>query len=103
MADGAKDKQLRPVVEGQQQTNDNNKKQQSTNVRRQRRRTYVAAEAEDNNGWQEAGHGVGGRGATVVRRQRRNSFTIRPWRMEVEDRRGGAGWGVHFFFFSWRG
>jgi hypothetical protein len=42
----------------------------------------------DNDGWQKAGHGGGGREATVVQRQRRNSFAIRPWRMEEEDRRG---------------
>jgi hypothetical protein len=46
----------------------------------------VMAEAEDDDGLQEVGHGGGGRGATVVQRQRRNSFAMRSWRMEVEDR-----------------
>ncbi len=40
--------------------------------------------------------GEGG-GATVVRRRRRNS-TMED-RVEVEDRRGSAGQGVHFFLF----
>ncbi len=59
----------------------------------------MAAEMEDNNGWQEAGRSGGGGGATVVRRRRRNSITIRPWRAEVDDGQGVAGWGVHFFLF----
>jgi hypothetical protein len=58
----------------------------------------VAAEAEDNGGWQEAGRSGGGRGETVVRHQRRNSFAIRPWRMELEDGQGGAG--CSFFWFE---
>ncbi len=45
----------------------------------------AAAEAEDNDGWQEAGRGGGGGGATVMQRRRRYSFTIRSWMMEVED------------------
>ncbi len=57
----------------------------------QRQRTCAAAEAEDNDGWGEAGRSGGGGGATAVRWRRRNSFTIRPWRMEVEDGRGGPG------------
>jgi hypothetical protein len=79
------------------------KKQQSTNVQWQRWRMYAAAEAEDDDCWQEVGHSGRGRGATVVWQQRRNSFTIRPWRMDVDNGRGGAERGVHFFFFSWRG
>jgi hypothetical protein len=54
----------------------------------------VVAEAEDNNGWQEAGHGSGEGGATLVWQWRRNSFAIRSWRMEVEDGQGSS------FFFS---
>jgi hypothetical protein len=64
----------------------------------------AAAEAEDSNGWQEAGHSGGGGRATVVQRQRRNGFAIRPCRMEVEDGQGSVGWGgVFTFFFSWWG
>jgi hypothetical protein len=78
--------------------NDNNiKKHQSTNVWRQRRRTCTAAEAEDNNGWQEAGRSGGGKGVTVVRWQWRNSFTIRQWRMKVDEGQGKLGWDVHSF------
>jgi hypothetical protein len=40
------------------------------------------------------GHGNEGRGTTIVLQQRRNSFVIRPWRMEVE-----AGGGCSFFLF----
>jgi hypothetical protein len=61
----------------------------------------VAAEAEDDDGWQEAGHSGGGRGATVVQWRRRNSFAIRSWRMEVEDGQGGQA-GV-FIIFSFLG
>jgi hypothetical protein len=55
------------------------------------------AEAEDEDGWQEAGCGGGGRGATVVQRQRKNSFAIRSWRMEVEDGQQGC---IIFFFLG---
>jgi hypothetical protein len=75
------------------------KKQQSTNVQWQRRRTCAAAEAEDDDGWQEAGRSGGGRGATVVRLQRRNSFVIRPWRMEVEDGQSGQAGVIIIFLF----
>ncbi len=54
------------------------------------------AEAEDNNGWQEAGRSGGGGRATVVLRQRRNSAMEDG--AEVEDRLGGAEQGVQFFF-----
>jgi hypothetical protein len=73
---------------GNNNTDDSNKKQQSTNVRWQRWRTCVAAEVEDNDGWQEVGCGIGGGGAAVVRQRRRNRFAKRPWKMEVEE-----GWG----------
>ncbi len=63
---------------GNNNAGNNNKKQQSTNVRWQRWRTCATAEAEDDNGWQEAGCSGGGKGATVVRQQTRNSFTIKP-------------------------
>jgi hypothetical protein len=58
---------------------------------------YVGAEADNNDGWQEAGRSGGDRGAAVVRRQKRNSFGIRSWRIEVED-----GWGCSFFLFMAR-
>ncbi len=54
----------------------------------------AVAEAEDKDGWQEAGHGGGGGGAAVMQRRRRNSFVIRSWRMEVEVRQGF----IPFFF-----
>ncbi len=55
------------------------------------------AEAEDNDGWQEAGCSGGDEGATVVWQERRNSAMEDG--AEVEDGWGGAGWGVHFFSF----
>jgi hypothetical protein len=75
----------------------NDKKQQSTNVQRQRPRACAVAEAEDSDGWQEVGRSGGGRGATVVRRQRRNSAIEDG--VEVEDGRGGVVRGVPFFLF----
>ncbi len=57
----------------------------------------MAAEAEDDNGWQEVGCSGGGGVATVVRRQRRNSAVEDG--VEVEDGQGGAGQGVHVFSF----
>ncbi len=53
-------------------------------------------QAEDDNGWQEVGCDGGGRGATVVRLQRRNSFAIRSWMIKVEAGR------VCWFFFLGR-
>jgi hypothetical protein len=87
---------------GNNNTDDNNKKQQSTNVQCQRQRTCAAAEAKDNDGWQEAGHSGGGGGATVVWWQRGHNFTIRPWRMEVDDQRAGRR-GVGYSLFSFLG
>jgi hypothetical protein len=84
---------------GNNDSDNNNKTQQSTNFQWQRQRTCAAAEAEDNNSWQEVGCSGGGRGATVMRQRRRNSFKIRPWRMEVDEGWGGARQGVHFFSF----
>jgi hypothetical protein len=59
---------------------------------------YAAAEAEDKDSWQEARCGGVSRGATAVQRWRRNSFAIRSWRMEVEDK-----WGCIYFFVYWQG
>ncbi len=47
------------------------------------------AEAEEDNGWQEAGHSGGGGGVTIVQRRRRNT---------LEDR-GGRLAGVFIFSF----
>ncbi len=58
----------------------------------------AVSEAEDVCGGRGGGRPrlvSGDGGATVVRWWKRNSFVIRPWRMEVED--GQAGRGVHFF------
>ncbi len=63
---------------GDNGADDNNKK---TTINK-----CAAAEAEDDNGWREVGHGGGARGVTVVQQLMKNSFTIRSWRMEVEDR-----------------
>ncbi len=57
----------------------------------------MTAEAEEDNGWREAGHSGGGGRATIVQRRRRNS-TMEDG-AEVEDRRGSTGRGVHFFLF----
>jgi hypothetical protein len=57
------------------------------------------AEAEDDDGWQEAGRSGGGGGATAVQWWRRNIFMVRPWRMEVDNGQEGVGQGVPFFSF----
>ncbi len=51
---------------------------------------------EDDDGWQEVGCSGGGGRATVVQWQRRNSAMEDG--AEVEDKLGGVGQGVHFFF-----
>ncbi len=48
------------------------------------------AEADDNDGWQEAGHGGGGRGATVVQWQRLHD--------KVMEDGGGRRMGVFIIF-----
>ncbi len=51
---------------------------------------------EGDEGWREAERSGGGGRATAVRGQRRNSAMEDG--AEVEDRLGGVGQGVHFFF-----
>jgi hypothetical protein len=50
----------------------------------------MAVEAEDDNGWQEAGHSGGGRGMTVVQRQRLHA--------KVMEDGGGRRAGMLIFF-----